>query len=105
MVELSPQEIRDELIFLISESVQEMSMGRSQVAVSMLIEVQCLIAGTIEAELNKALFLTSLGTFRRSKLTGRIRVINRPQADESRSLICTRKQASTRRRTTSAKCH
>jgi hypothetical protein len=60
MVELSPQEIRDELIFLISESVQEMSTGSSQAAVSMLIEAQCLIAGAIEAELTKVWFLTSL---------------------------------------------
>jgi hypothetical protein len=60
MVELSPQEIRDELICLISESAQEMSTGSSQAAVSMLIEAQCLIAGAIEAELNKVLFLTPL---------------------------------------------
>lgn len=60
MAELSPQEIRDELIFLVSESVQEMSTGSSRAAVSMLIEAQCLIAGAIETELNKAWFLTSL---------------------------------------------
>jgi hypothetical protein len=54
MLELSPQEIRDELIFLVSESVEEMRTGSSQTAVSMLIEAQCLIAGAIEAELNKA---------------------------------------------------
>jgi hypothetical protein len=105
MVELSPQEIRDELIILISESVQEMSMGSSKAAVSMLFEAQCLIAGAIEAELNKVWFLPSPGIFRRSKLTGPIRVINRLQADESRSPLCARKQTSIRRRTISAKCH
>ena len=60
MQELSPQEIRDELIFLVSESVEEMRTGSSQTAVSMLIEAQCLIAGTIEAELNKAWSMPSL---------------------------------------------
>lgn len=54
MLELSPQEIRDELIFLVSESVEEMRTGSSQTAVSMLMEAQCLIAGAIEAALNKA---------------------------------------------------
>jgi hypothetical protein len=54
MLELSPQELRDELIFLVSESAEEMRTGSSQTAVSMLIEAQCLIAGAIEAELNKA---------------------------------------------------
>ncbi len=87
MVELSPQEIRDELIFLISESVQEMSTGSSQAAVSMLAEAQYLIAGAIEAELNKVWFLTSPVTFRRSKLTSWIRVIRRHRACVARRPI------------------
>jgi hypothetical protein len=105
MVDQSPQEIRDELIFLISESFQEISTASSQAAVSMLIEAQYLIAGAIEAELNKAWFLTSPGSFPRSKLTGRIRVIKRHRAGESRSALCAREQTSTGRRTMSVKCH
>lgn len=60
MFELSPQEMRDELIFLVSESVEEMRTGSSQTAVSILIEAQSLIAGAIEAELNKLWSLPSL---------------------------------------------
>jgi hypothetical protein len=60
MLELSPQELRDELIFLVSESAEEMRTGSSQTAVSMLIEAQCLIAGAIEAELNRVSFPPSV---------------------------------------------
>lgn len=60
MLELSPQEIRDEVTFLVAESAEEIKAGSSQSAVSMLIEAQCLLADLIPNELNRVQSVPSL---------------------------------------------